>query len=81
MANAALERPPLSWAKAVYRMADRVIQGYVVDFLYFKLIDFPIFNVADIYVTTATAILILLMLFFYSESDMEIFRLRGGRQS
>ncbi len=68
-------------AGALGNMADRVSQGYVVDFLYFKLIDFPIFNVADIYVTTATAILILLMLFFYSESDMEIFRLRGGRQS
>ena len=68
-------------AGALGNMADRVSQGYVVDFLYFKLIDFPIFNVADIYVTTVTAILILLMLFFYSESDMEIFRLRGGRQS
>ena len=33
---------------------DRVRLNYVVDFFYFKLIDFPIFNVADIYVTVST---------------------------
>ena len=43
---------------AVGNMIDRLTQKYVVDFLYFKLIDFPIFNVADIYVTTATVILL-----------------------
>ncbi len=40
-------------AGAVGNMIDRVSQGYVVDFLYFKLINFPIFNVADCYVTMA----------------------------
>ena len=35
---------------AVGNMIDRLTQKYVVDFLYFKLIDFPIFNVADCYV-------------------------------
>lgn len=58
---------------AVGNMIDRIVQGYVVDFLYFSLIDFPIFNVADIYVTTATAVLLVLMLFFYTEEDLEIF--------
>lgn len=32
---------------------DRIRLGYVVDFLYFSLIDFPIFNVADCYVTVS----------------------------
>ncbi len=59
---------------AVGNMVDRIRQQYVVDFLYFKLIDFPIFNVADIYVTTATAILVLLMMFFYTDDDLNIFR-------
>ena len=31
-------------AGAVGNMIDRIGQGYVVDFLYFKLINFPIFN-------------------------------------
>ena len=38
---------------AVGNMIDRISQSYVVDFLYFKLINFPIFNVADCYVTCA----------------------------
>ena len=50
---------------------DRLRQSYVVDFFYFKLIDFPIFNVADIYVTVATAFLIVLLLFYYKEEDLE----------
>ncbi|MFR3483504.1 MAG: signal peptidase II [Clostridia bacterium] len=29
---------------------DRCFRGFVVDFLYFKFIDFPVFNVADCYV-------------------------------
>lgn len=63
-------------AGAVGNMIDRVSQGYVVDFLYFSLIDFPIFNVADIYVTTSTALLLLLMLVYYKDEDLEIFQLK-----
>ncbi|MCI8661558.1 MAG: signal peptidase II [Lachnospiraceae bacterium] len=59
---------------AVGNMVDRILQQYVVDFLYFKLIDFPIFNVADIYVTTATATLLFLMIFYYTDEDLDIFR-------
>lgn len=50
---------------------DRVRLNYVVDFFYFKWIDFPIFNVADIYVTVATFLLILLLFFYYKEEDLE----------
>ena len=47
---------------AVGNMVDRVTQGYVVDFIYFKPIDFPVFNIADIFVTCGMSLLILLML-------------------
>ena len=58
-------------AGAAGNLADRVTQGYVVDFLYFKLIDFPIFNVADCYVTGATGLLFVLLFFgFYSEEEI-----------
>lgn len=60
-------------AGAVGNMIDRVSQGYVVDFLYFKLINFPIFNVADCYVTVAAACLVLLILFYYKDEDMACF--------
>lgn len=50
---------------------DRVRLGYVVDFFYFKLIDFPIFNVADIYVTVSVAFFLVLMFFYYKEEDLD----------
>ncbi len=58
-------------AGAIGNCIDRLRYGYVVDFLYFKLIDFPIFNVADIYVTVGTFLLAILILFFYKEDDFE----------
>lgn len=63
-------------AGAVGNMIDRVSQGYVVDFLYFKLINFPIFNVADCYVTISAFLLILLVFFYYREEEMACFSLR-----
>ncbi len=56
---------------AAGNMIDRGLLGYVVDFFYFELIDFPIFNVADIYVTCATIILALLILFYYKEEELD----------
>ena len=58
-------------AGAVGNLIDRVNLGYVVDFFYFELIDFPIFNVADIYVTCATFVLAFLILFYYKEEELE----------
>ena len=50
---------------------DRIRLNYVVDFFYFKLINFPIFNVADIYVTVAAFLLTVLVLFYYKEEELE----------
>lgn len=40
-------------------MIERISQGYVVDFIYFKLINFPIFNGADSFVCVGAGLLIL----------------------
>lgn len=56
-------------AGAMGNLIDRMQLGYVRDFIYFSLIDFPVFNVADIYVTCAVAVLIALILFYYKDSD------------
>ena len=45
---------------------------FVVDFFYFSLINFPIFNVADIYVTVAAFMFIILGLFYYKEEDFSL---------
>lgn len=57
-------------AGAIGNMIDRIRLDYVVDFIYFVLINFPIFNVADIYVTVSTAVLVFLLLFVYKENDL-----------
>ncbi|MCI7558215.1 MAG: signal peptidase II, partial [Lachnospiraceae bacterium] len=46
-------------------------RGFVVDFFYFSLIDFPIFNVADIYVSLSCVLLVILVLFVYKDGDFE----------
>lgn len=67
-------RPLLYTAAVVFSGAmgnfiDRVFRRYVVDFIYFSLIDFPTFNVADIYVTCGIAALVFLLFFRYKEED------------
>lgn len=43
---------------------DRLFRGYVVDYFNCLFIDFPVFNVADCYVTCGVIVLIVYMLFF-----------------
>lgn len=54
---------------AVGNLIDRIFHSYVVDFFYFSLIDFPIFNVADCYVVVGVGLALLLLLFYYREDD------------
>ena len=59
-------------------MIDRVRLNYVIDFFYFRLIDFPIFNVADCYVVIACLLFVVLILFYYKEEDD--FGFLGGKK-
>ena len=52
-------------------MADRFRLDYVVDFISFVLINYPIFNVADCYVTVGVILLAILILFVYKEEDFD----------
>ena len=56
---------------AIGNMIDRIRLDYVIDFLYFKLINFPIFNVADIFATCAAIALILLLIVYYNDDDID----------
>lgn len=55
---------------AVGNMIDRLRLGYVVDFISFSLINFPIFNVADMCIVISIVVLGYLFLFVYKEEDM-----------
>lgn len=65
-------------AGALGNLIDRIgfggelFKGSVVDFFDFCLINFPVFNVADIYVSLSVAALIVLMIFKYKEEDFEV---------
>jgi signal peptidase II len=61
---------------AIGNLIDRLRLNYVVDFFYFKIINFPVFNVADIYVTCAAAALVIMLMFVYNESDLEFLSFR-----
>lgn len=56
-------------AGAIGNMIDRIRQNYVVDFIYFRIINFPNFNVADMCVTGACILLIILMCFVYKDDE------------
>lgn len=63
---------------AVGNFIDRLRFQYVIDFLYFKLIDFPVFNIADCYVTVGFFFMLILLLFKYKEEDLEYLMKRKG---
>ncbi len=65
---------------AAGNMIDRVRQDYVVDFIYFVIINFPIFNVADIYVTVSTFLFVILFLFYYKENDFNFLSFRQQKK-
>lgn len=50
-------------AGAVGNFIDRLLRGYVVDFLHFTLIDFPVFNAADCFVSCGAVLLAFLLVF------------------
>lgn len=68
---------PLIWvgvfiiAGAIGNMIDRLLYKYVVDMFYFELINFPVFNVADCYVTVSFIVLFILVLFVYKDDELE----------
>ncbi len=58
-------------AGAMGNLIDRFYLGYVVDFIYFEIINFPLFNLADTYLTVASILLFILAMFYYKDEDFE----------
>jgi len=58
-------------AGGVGNFIDRLFRHYVIDFLEFDFVRFPIFNVADIYVTLSLTIFVILMFFVYKDKDFD----------
>ena len=58
-------------AGAIGNMIDRVLNGYVHDFIYFVPIDFPIFNIADSYIVVSTILIAILVMFVFKDDDFD----------
>lgn len=56
-------------AGGVGNLVDRIARGYVMDFIYVKAIDFPVFNVADCCVCIGACLLAVYVLFFSEKED------------
>ena len=52
----------LIFSGAIGNFIDRLKNKYVIDFIYFKPIDFPVFNCADIYITIACFLMIIYLI-------------------
>lgn len=63
-------------AGALGNFIDRLRLGYVVDFFYFSLINFPVFNVADIFVVISFIGIAVSILFIYKDDEFEFLSIR-----
>ena len=52
---------------AVGNMIDRIRLGYVVDMIKTEFMDFPVFNVADIFITCGCIVMMVSLIFFNKE--------------
>ena len=54
---------------AIGNLVDRIRQGFVIDFFDFTLINFPVFNIADCFITIGAAIFVVYVLFFSDKKE------------
>ena len=66
-------------AGGIGNMIDRFRLDYVVDFISFVLIHFPVFNFADCCVVIGVFGLFFLFLFVYKENDLEFLKFKQNR--
>lgn len=57
-------------AGAIGNVIDRIQKGSVTDFFYAQFINFPVFNVADIFIVCSTAWLMIMVLFVYKDEEL-----------
>ena len=57
-------------AGAIGNIIDKIFRGFVVDFLEFEFVNFPVFNVADIFVTVG-AVIVAVAILLRKENDSE----------
>lgn len=56
---------------ALGNLIDRIFRGYVVDFFHATFINFPVFNMADIYVVVGAFLMAVLVIFFVKDEEVK----------
>lgn len=56
---------------AIGNLIDRLIRGYVVDFFHATFINFPVFNIADIYVVVGAFLMAIIVIFFVKDDEVK----------
>ncbi len=67
-------------AGGIGNMIDRFRFGFVVDFISFVLIHFPIFNAADCYIVVAVILLMLEILFVLKDDDLSFLSFKKSKE-
>ena len=57
----------LIFAGALGNGIDRILRGYVIDFIETAFINFPVFNIADISITIGAILLVVYVIFYENE--------------
>lgn len=59
----------LMFSGALGNAADRILYGFVVDFISIKWFDFPVFNIADMAIVIGAVLLVVYVMFFEGKKD------------
>ncbi len=68
-------------AGGIGNMIDRFRLEYVIDFISFVLINFPIFNVADCYVVCGVIAMCIMFLFMFNDEDLEFLSFKMSKEN
>lgn len=60
-------------------MLDRIIYGYILDFIYIPKINFPVFNLSDVWITFGAFFTIIIVLFKLKEKDFEFLNFKQNK--
>ncbi len=66
-------------AGTVGNMIDRIAYDYVIDFIYFPIIKFPVFNLSDIWVTIGAIATLIILIFKIKEKDLEFLNFKQNK--
>lgn len=64
---------------SIGNLLDRIIYGFVVDFIYFSSLNFPVFNLSDIWVSFGMIGTLIVLVFQLKEKDLEFLNFKQNK--